>query len=276
MADLIITPAREFRIPVTAECICPDYVAGKSLRQIELTEVWDGNRRVRLGSLFRVQGETGRTPNDCIIKVIGNVRAVRRVGYEMSGGSILIEGDAGMYLGERMRGGSIIAAGNAESWLGTKMRDGLIEVKGNAGDSIGGSVRGGTRGMRGGTIVVHGDCGTEAGAWMRGGMIRIKGNCGIYAGIHMKNGTILVEGDATGRIGAQMTGGKIITLGNAGNVLPSFQSEEVREKAKSGDEKIPGPFYVFSGDVNEEGRGQLFLRVSSNSDLKWNEKYLER
>ena len=276
MTDLTITPAREFRIPVTAECVCPDFVAGKSLREIELTEIWEGNRRVRFGSLFKVLGDTGSTPNDCTIRVIGKVRAVRRIGYEMSGGSILIEGDAGMYLGERMRGGSIIAAGNAESWLGTKMRDGLIEVKGNAGDSIGGSVRGGTRGMRGGTIVVHGDCGTEAGAWMRGGMIRIKGNCGIYAGIHMKNGTILVEGDATGRIGAQMTGGKIITLGNAGNVLPSFQSEEVREKAKSGDEKIPGPFYVFSGDVNEEGRGQLFLRVSSNSDLKWNEKYLER
>lgn len=276
MADLIITPTREFRVPVTADCICPDYVAGKSLREIELTEIWEGNRRVRLGSLFKVQGETGGTPNDCTAKIIGNVRAVRRVAYEMSGGSMLIEGDAGMYLGERMRGGSIVVTGNAESWLGTQMRGGLIEVKGNAGDSIGGSVRGGTKGMRGGAIVVHGDCGTEAGAWMHGGLIRIKGNCGVYAGIHMRNGTILIERDSAGRTGAHMTGGKIITLGNAGGVLPSFQFDEIREKAKSGDEKIAGPFYVFSGDVNEEGRGQLFLRAPGNPDLKWNERYLER
>ena len=67
---------------------------------------------------------------------------------------------------------------------------------------------------------------------------------------------------------------RIRTIGCS--VLPSFQFEEIREKAKSGDEKIAGPFYVFSGDVNEAGHGQLFLRVSDNSDLKWNERYLER
>jgi formylmethanofuran dehydrogenase subunit C len=276
MVDLIMTPTREFRIPVTAECICPDFVAGKSLREVELTEVWEGNRRIKLGSLFKVRGEIGSTPNDCTVKIVGNVHAVRRIGCEMSGGSIQIEGDAGMYLGERMKEGSIVVAGNAESWLGTQMRGGVIEVKGNAGDSIGGSVRGGTKGMRGGTIIVHGDCGTEAGAWMQNGIIRIKGNCNVYAGIHMKNGSILIESNSAGRMGAQMTGGKIITLGNGGSVLPSFQFEEIREKAKSGDEKIAGPFYVFSGDVNEEGRGQLFLRVSANSDLRWNERYLER
>jgi len=32
---------------------------------------------------------------------------------------------------------------------------------------------------------------------------------------------------------------------------------------------------VFSGDVNEEGEGQLFARISANPDLKWNERYLE-
>jgi len=276
MADLAITAVRQFRIPVTAECISPDFVAGKSLREIELTQVWEGNRRVKLGSLFRVAGEIGRTPKDCAMKIVGDVSAVRRVGYEMSGGSIQVDGDAGMYLGERMRGGTITVTGNAGSWLGTQMRGGQIEVKGSVGDSVGGSVRGGTKGMRGGTIVIHGDCGTEAGAWMQNGMIRIKGNCDIYAGIHMKNGTVLVERDCQGRAGAQMTGGKVIVLGNAGGALPSFQFEEIRERAKAGDEKIPGPFYVFSGDVNEGGKGQLFARVSDNPDLKWNERYLER
>lgn len=276
MADLFITPVRKFRIPVTAECISPDFVAGKSLREIELTEVWEGNRRVKLGSLFNVEGETGHTQNECAIGIVGDVSAVRRMGYEMTGGSIQIDGEAGMYLGERMRGGSIVVTGDVGSWLGTEMRNGQIEVKGNAGDSIGGSVRGGTKGMRGGMIVVHGDCGTEAGAWMKNGMIRVKGNCGIYAGIHMKNGTIIIERNCEGRVGAHMTNGKIVVLGNMGGVLPSFQFEEIRDKAKAGEERIAGPFYVFSGDVNEEGEGKLFTRVSDNPDLKWNERFLER
>jgi formylmethanofuran dehydrogenase subunit C len=276
MADLAITPVRQFKIPVTAECISPDFVAGKSLREIELTQVWEGNRKVKLRSLFKIEGETGPSPNDCTIKVSGNMSAVRRIGYEMTGGMVQVDGDAGMYLGKRMRGGSITVTGNAGSWLGTQMRNGQIEVKGNAGDSIGGSIRGGTKGMRGGIITIHGHCGTEAGAWMRNGTIRIRGNCDIYAGIHMKNGTIVVERNCAGRVGACMVKGKVIVLGNIGGILPSFQFEEIRDKAKSGEEKIPGPFYVFSGDVNEDGEGKLFARISDNSDLKWNERFIER
>jgi formylmethanofuran dehydrogenase subunit C len=276
LADLIATPVREFKIPVTTACISPDAVAGKSLREIELAEVWEGNRRVKLGSLFKIQGEIGQTAKDCAIKIAGNVGAVRRIGYMMTEGSIEIDGDAGMYLGERMRGGSILVTRNAGSWLGTQMRGGQIEVKGNAGDSIGGSVRGGTKGMRGGTITIHGDCGTEVGAWMQNGIIRIKGNCDLYAGIHMKNGTILVERNCAGRVGACMKSGKVIVLGNMGGALPSFQFEEIRGNAKAGDEKIPGPFYVFSGDVNEDGGGRLFARTADNADLKWNERILEK
>jgi len=276
MADLVLAPVRQFKIPVTADCISPDFIAGKSLREIELTEIWEGNRRVKLGSLFKVHGEMGSTPKDCLIRITGNVSSVRGIGYRMTAGAIEVDGDAGMYLGERMRGGSVVVTGNAGSWLGTQMRDGRIEIKGNAGDSVGGSVRGGTKGMRGGTITIHGECGTEAGAWMRNGTIRIKGNCDLYAGIHMKNGTIVLEKGSAGRVGAHMTNGRIIVLGNMGGVLPSFQFEEIRQTAKAGDEKIPGPFYVFSGDVNEEGQGRLFARVADNSDLKWNERYLEK
>jgi formylmethanofuran dehydrogenase subunit C len=276
LANVTITPKREFKTPVTAECISPDIVAGKSLRKIELTKIWEGNRRVRLGSLFNVEGDTGRAPHDCSIRIAGNVSAVRRIGYGMTGGSIQIDGDAGMYLGERMQAGSIAVSGNAGSWLGTQMHNGKIEVEGNTGDSVGGSCRGGTKGMRGGMIVIHGDCGTEAGAWLHSGIIMIKGNCDLYAGIHMRNGTIVVEGNSAGRVGAHMTNGKIIVLGNMGDILPSFHFEETRERTKAGDEKIPGPFYVFAGDVNEEGKGQLLARVSNNPDLKWNERFLEK
>jgi formylmethanofuran dehydrogenase subunit C len=271
-----MTPTRDFTIPVTAESISPDVLAGKSVREIGLIEVWEGNRRVKLNSLFSIEGEAERTAEDCIIRIAGNVQAVRRVGYAMTSGSIRIDGDAGMYVGERMRGGSIHVTGNADSWLGTEMRGGQIDVKGSAGDSVGGTIRGGTKGMRGGAITVHGGCGTELGAWMRNGTIRVGGNCDLYTGLHMGNGTIVVEGDCAGRVGACMRKGKIIVLGNMGGVLPSFQFDEIREKAKVREEKIVGPFYVFGGDVNEDGDGKLFAQVGRNADLKWNERFLER
>lgn len=276
MTDLALIAKRQFRIPVTAECISPDFVASKSMRELKMAKVWEGNRIVKLSSLFSIDGDPGSRPDDCTIRISGNVGAVRRIGYAMTGGSILIEGEAGMYLGERMKGGTILVTGNAGSWLGTEMRNGLIEVKGNVGDWVGGSARGGRKGMRGGKITVHGNCGTEAGAWMQNGMIRIKGCCDVYAGIHMKKGTLLVEGNCAGRVGAHMSNGRIIVCGKMGGVLPSFQFEEIRDKAKTGEEKIQGPFYVFSGDVNEQGEGRLFAKVSDNPDLKWNERYVER
>jgi len=113
MANLVLAPSRQFKVPVTAECITPDFVAGKSVRELKMANVWEGNRSVKLSSLFSIEGESDDKPEDCAIKISGNVAAVRRIGYAMTGGSILIDGDVGMYLGERMKGGTITVTGNA-------------------------------------------------------------------------------------------------------------------------------------------------------------------
>ena len=129
--------------------------------------------------------------------------------------------------------------------------------------------------MKGGTIIVHGNAGTEIGCWMRNGTIRIKGSSGIFPGMHMSNGTIYIEKDCSGRAGAQMTGGKVIVEGYLPTILPSFNVEEVRERVKVGEEKITGPFYVFTGDLNENGSGKLFVNRTKNPHLKWCEEYLQ-
>ena len=72
-----------------------------------------------------------------------------------------------------------------------------------------------------------------------------------------------------------MRGGKVIISGYIPAILPSFTFEEIQEKTKFGEEKIAGPFYAFSGDMNEDGKGKLSVRVSANPHLKWYEKYLE-
>jgi formylmethanofuran dehydrogenase subunit C len=75
----------------------------------------------------------------------------------MSAGSIIVEGDAGNFLGERMRGG-------------------LIKVEGDAGDNVGSN-------MRDGTIIVEGDAGKDVGWGMEGGEIHLNG---AYASIFEK------------------------------------------------------------------------------------------
>jgi formylmethanofuran dehydrogenase subunit C len=274
LREVTLTIKRELHLPVEGDEISPDKLAGKSVREIEGIKIWEGNRQLPLGDIFKVSEKTDGS-QETTIRLVGNASKVRKVGSKTSSGSVLIEGNAGMYVGEDMSGGSILVTGDAGSWLGMRMKQGRIEVKGNAGDYVGAGYRGTDLGMRGGTIIIHGNAGNEVGCWMTNGNIRIKGDTGLFPGIHMSNGTVLAEGNCTGRAGAQMRGGKVIISGHVPGILPSFSFEEIQEKVRFVDERITGPFYAFSGDMNENGKGKLSVRVSSNSHLKWCERYLE-
>ena len=67
-----------------------------------------------------------------------------------------------------MKGGRIVVEGNAGSYIGEKMAGGEIEIKGNAGDFVGTE-------MSNGVITIHGGCGFVGGD-MKGGEIRIGGD----------------------------------------------------------------------------------------------------
>ena len=274
MATITRTPKYSFTVPVYAPCISPDSFAGKTLKEIGELEVWEGNRRKKLKQLFDIKGKTADTPEEITIKLSGNLWKVRRIGEEMTAGKILIDGDAGLHLGVKMRGGTITVKGNADSWLGSQMRGGTIEVMGNAKDYVGGAYRGSGVGMRGGTIIVHGNAGYDVGEWMRGGFIKIMGNVGAYTGVHMQGGTILVQGDSEGRIGALMKGGKIVLMGKIDSILPSFTIQDLKKRTKVEGEAVEGPFYVFIGDLTEDGSGKLFISKKSNPHLSFYERLI--
>jgi len=237
-------------------------------------ELWEGNRQRNLGDLFHIEGESSATPEELCIQVFGDVHKVRRIGASMSQGEIVIHQDAGTHLGEEMRGGKITVGGNADSWTGAMMKNGVIEVKGNAGDYVGAAYRGSVKGMRGGSIIIHGNAGNELGCFMRKGLIKVYGNVGQFVGMHMKNGTIFVGGNSEGRAGAEMTGGKIVVCGNVPSVLPTFNIDSPKEKVKINGEEATGPFYLFIGDLTEEGEGKLYVSKASNSHLKFYDQYL--
>jgi formylmethanofuran dehydrogenase subunit C len=128
--------------------------------------------------------------------------------------------------------------------------------------------------MRGGKIIIHGNGGTEVGCYMRKGIIQIHGNVDQFVGIRMKKGTIIVQGKTKERPGAFMTGGKIILCNHVESVLPTFTIDSIKSKAKTEEESIEGPFYLFIGDLAEHGHGKLYVSKNRNNHLKPYEELL--
>ncbi|MGD8544726.1 MAG: formylmethanofuran dehydrogenase subunit C [Candidatus Bathyarchaeota archaeon] len=272
-------PLKEFKMPVMAECIIPDIFQDLTNKEIKKLEVWEGNKRKKLGDLFKIKTvkETkSKSQNEKnTILINGDVSRVRRIGANMSHGVINIQGDVGNHLGEEMAGGRIMVKGNVGGWAGSMMIGGEIEIQGNTGDYLGSPYRGLAEGMRGGEITIHGNTGNEAGTYMQKGLIKIYGNAGEFTGLGLHKGTIYIKKDCEGRAGPRMTGGKIIVEGVLNSVLPSFSIETIKTKVKiSKDEAVKGPFYTFQGDINENGTGKLHVSKENNPHLKRYEKFL--
>jgi formylmethanofuran dehydrogenase subunit C len=269
---IVLTPLRKFQFPVIAECISPDVFQGKTLDEIAALTLWEGNKQKTLSALFKIEENTAESPN---ITINGDVSEVRRIGMGMKNGEIVINGNTGMHLGSRMAGGKITVHGDVSGWAGAEMRDGAIEIHGNAGDYLASSYRGSTEGMHKGKIIVHGNVGSDVAVFMHGGTIKIYGNAGQFLGFRMRDGTIYVEKNAETRVGACMTGGKIVVGGFLEEVMPTFTIDSVKPKVKVEEtESISGPFYVFLGDLAEQGNGKLFVSKGNNPHLSQYEKFL--
>ncbi|RLI22389.1 formylmethanofuran dehydrogenase subunit C [Candidatus Bathyarchaeota archaeon] len=266
---------REFKYPIFAECITPDNFEGKSAEEIGELKVWEGNKEKKLAELFKVEKIKKEDEKEPVIAIYGDLSKIRMVGAKMTKGQIIIHGDVGMYLGQEMRGGKIAVRGDAAGWAGSMMKGGVIEIFGNAGSYLAAPYRGSMEGMRGGKIIVHGNAGNEAGAYMRKGTIKIYGNAGQFAGLRMRKGTIYIKGNCEERAGACMTGGKIVVGGVIESVLPTFTIEGLKKKVKIEEgEVVEGPFYLFSGDITENGDGKLYISKNRNPHLNFYEKFL--
>jgi formylmethanofuran dehydrogenase subunit C len=269
---ITIYPLREFKLPITVDCLNPGIFQNGHCREIVDSKVWEGNKQKKLGELFRIE-EAGL--EDSTIAVCGDVSKVRRIGACMTSGTVIINGDVGMHLGEEMKGGKIIVNGNVGSWAGSMMKGGEIEIHGNVGDYLGAPYRGSDEGMAKGRIIVYGTVGNEAGAHMKSGMLKIYGNVGQFTGFRMHDGTIYVQKDCAGRVGACMEGGKIIIGGCLESVLPTFTIDSVKAKVKIEEGELVGePFYVFLGDLAENGNGKLYVLKEKNPQLSHFERFL--
>lgn len=260
-----LAPLKKFETPIMAACINPDLFEGKSVAEIAEFPIYEGNRKKKLGDLFKIEKDSADSSS---ITINGDISKVKRIGVGMEKGEIVINGNSGMHLGEKMAGGKITVNGNATGWTGSAMKGGVIEIHGYGGDYLASPYRGTSVGMLGGEIIVDGKVGSDCACYMKGGIIKIKGSAGPFLGYHMIKGTVYVEKGCTTRAGASMTGGKIIVAGAIEEVMPTFTVDNVKAKTKIDDnEKATGPFYVFIGDLAEHGKGKLFVSKTANPQL---------
>lgn len=258
------------QVPVEAECLTPDNLAGKSIGEIAALSVQHGNTQAPVGEFFEVEGNA----EDRDVLIEGDCSRVKLIGSGMAGGRITIHGNAGMHLGAEMKGGEIHLHGNSGDWVGAEMRGGSIQVHGNAGHTVGAGYRGSQVGMRGGTILVRGNAGTEIGSGLRRGLIVIGGDAGDFTGAGMIAGSIFVFGRAGLRPGAGMKRGTIAFFGDQPALLPTFRFDctyrpvfmsiylnHLRSLGFPVPEGVTSSFFHrHSGDLVALGKGEVLVK----------------
>jgi formylmethanofuran dehydrogenase subunit C len=264
---LTLTLKDQPHVPLEAEAISPDRLAGLTNAAVRALPVHLGKRTLRLDELFSVEGEGADE-----IEIRGDLTKVKWIGRGMTRGKITVIGNVGMHLGAHMKGGTIHVSGNAGDWVGGEMTGGFIHIHGNAGGQVGAAYRGSMSGMNRGTILIEGSAGIEVGMRMKRGIIVVKGPVRDFAGLQMKGGTIFLLGGAEIRTGAWMMRGTIVSLApirllptfsHACNYDPTFLRLYARHLAMLG-ASVPvdvraGAYQRFLGDAAVPGKGEILV-----------------
>jgi len=265
METVTITMKNVPALYLEADNISPDAFAGKTAAQIAELSVHEGNTTSTLGNYFEVIGNAGATAAETKIVVKGDVKKVKYLGFKMTAGELVIEGNADLYVGAWMTGGKILAKGNIEAFAATAMKGGELIVEGNAGNYLGAAYRGDWRGMSGGKILVKGNAGSDIGMFMTGGEIVVNGNVDVHAMTHAEGGRLVVKGNANSKVGGQMVDGEIIIFGTIDTMMPGFKPVDKVELEVDG---VKAKFSHFIGDMGERHKKKKGQTIYANLYVK--------
>lgn len=104
-------------------------------------------------------------------------------------GEVIIEGNAGDYLGALNNGATIRVTRDSGNYLADNMTTGTVIIEGNAG-------YGAAQYCYGGMVVIHGSAGDFTATMNKGANIIINGDVGNDAGTFMLKGDLVVVGNA--------------------------------------------------------------------------------
>jgi formylmethanofuran dehydrogenase subunit C len=233
---------------VDASEVAWDALRGLDAKAIEEQELWiEGTGRACAGDVFEIRASPGER-----VRLIGDLALMDGIGAGLAGGTLVVDGDAGWYLGQGMRGGA-------------------IEVRGNVGPQAGAALPGAKRGMTGGEIVIRGSAGAGVGAGLRRGLIAVEGAVAEGAGRAMLAGTVVAFGAVGAEPGLWSKRGSVVALRSvtppatyryACTYRPSYLPVTLgylkrRYGCPVNPDHLSGLYRRYSGDLADLGAGEI-------------------
>jgi len=235
--------------------------------EVERIPVGYGNGLVPLAEFFHVEPRS-----DQRLVFAADLARFDRVGWQMDGGRLVVEGSVGDYAGACMSSGEMAVAGNAGALAACEMAGGTLSIGGNTGDFAASTLPGSMDGMRGGTLVVQGNAGARFGDRMRRGTAVVFGDAGDFVASRMVAGTIAIGGCAAAHVGYGMRRGSVVFAGAAPAAPPTFVPAIAeapvfwqllaRDLARHGGvfAALPGQHIErYFGDLGAGGKGELII-----------------
>lgn len=258
--------------------VTPTALSALPVAEIERLSVTHGTQTLPLAELFGVaRSESTGAATDTTtdeLRFVGDLSRFDRVGWQMAGGRVVVDGGVGDYAGGGMSAGELQVGGSAGALAACEMAGGLLTVGGDVGNFAASTLPGSMDGMRGGTFIVKGNAGARFGDRMRRGTALVFGDAGDFLASRMVAGTIAVGGAAGAHVGYGMRRGSVVFA--ASNAAPTLSSTFVpavadalvfwqllsRDLARHG-----GPFSGLAsrttrrhlGDVAAGGKGELII-----------------
>ncbi len=252
MTEAVLTLREPLRGRVDASGVAWGRLPDLDAAAIAGQTMWvEGSGAVPLGDLFHVRWTASQRT-----RLVGDLTPMDGIGAGLARGELVVDGDAGWYLGGRMSGG-------------------VIEVRGSTGPRAGGAEPGAKRGMTGGEILIRGDAGAGAGAGGRRGLIVVQGDAAEDGARGMIAGSLLVFGSLGPNPGLFSRRGSIVAFGPHVPPAPyryacTYRPPHLRVtltylKARHGvpvtPEQLAGAYRRYSGDLAELGAGEILAWI---------------
>jgi formylmethanofuran dehydrogenase subunit C len=245
--------------------LTPTRLAGMKPKDIQAIAIGTARETVTVGDLFKLKGTDAAK-----LRFLNTDARCDKIGEGLTEGEIVVDGDAGAYLGSKMRSGKIAVSGSAGALAGSSMRGGSIDIARDAGEKAGGVAVGEAHGMRGVRLSIGGKAGALLGERMRRGLIIGRGGAGDYAGGRMIAGTILLKGRVGRFAGYGLRRGTLILDKQPKDLLPTFGDCGILDftwlrlldrqlKATDGRFKVGYRARRLMGDMAVLGKGEMLI-----------------
>lgn len=255
--------------PVDASALLPERLLPLTDGELAALPLTIGREQAYLGDLCRIERDIQAADE---LVLCGETAGLQRLGFEMRGGRLVVDGSAGNWAGAGMQGGELVVRGDASHGAGVGMCGGLLRITGSAGERAGGALLGSPHGMQGGVILVGGDVGDYAAERMRRGLLFAGRDAGAFAGWQMRAGTLLVGGTLGPHAGLGLRRGSLVAsraLCTPEGFTLACQAEFIwlqlalRQLQALGIPLPPGwlvgCFWRYTGDDLEIAKGEILL-----------------